>query len=281
MITPQTEVADVATVAAHYDDLDELYRAIWGSNLHHGYWITGKESAEDAVQNLTHLIARLAGIQTGDRVCDLGCGYGATALTLNRVYGARVLGLTVSPKQHRRAEAAAAGNLNVSFLLRDAIDNGLNANAYDAVVAIESSEHIADKARIFAEVQRILRPGGRCVIAAWLTRERPSQWQARFLLEPICAEGRLPSMASASEYRKMIEHAGFHRVEFLDLTRAVKRTWTICALRVIKMLCTDPSFRKRLRDLDYSNRVFAKTIFRIRLAYEIGAMRYGIFSAQK
>ncbi len=281
MITPRTAKADVAAVAAHYDDLDELYRAIWGSHLHHGYWITGAESADDAVLNLIHLIARLASIRTGDRVCDIGCGYGETALTLNRSYGARVLGLTVSPKQHRRAEAAAAGNLNVSFLLRDAIDNGLNANAYDAVIAIESTEHIADKARIFAEAQRILRSGGRCLIAAWLTCERPSQWQARYLLEPICAEGRLPSMASVSEYREMIEHAGFHNVEFLDLTRNVKKTWTICALRVIKMLCTDPSFRKQLRDRDFANRVFAKTIFRIRLAYEVGAMRYGILSAVK
>jgi len=281
MITPRSGNADIAAVAAHYDDLDDLYRAIWGSHLHHGYWITGKESADDAVLNLIHLIARLALIRTGDRVCDIGCGYGATALTLNHVYGARVIGLTVSPKQHRRAEAAAAGNLAVSFLLRDALENGLNTDAYDTVIAIESTEHVADKARVFTEARRILRPGGRCVIAAWLTCEQPRQWQARYLLEPICSEGRLPSMASASEYRKMIEHAGLQNVEFLDLTRDVKITWTICAQRVIKLLCTDPSFRKRLRDRDFANRVFAKTIFRIRLAYEIGAMRYGVFSAVK
>lgn len=281
MIIPRSAIADVAAVAAHYDDLDDLYRSIWGSNLHHGYWITGKESADEAVLNLTYLIARLASIQTGDRVCDIGCGYGATALSLNRAYGAKVTGLTVSPKQYRHAVSAAAGAHQVDFLLRDAIQNGFDADTYDVVIAIESSEHIADKPRLFAEAQRILRPGGRCAVAAWLACERPNQWQTRYLLEPICAEGRLPSMASADEYRKMIAEAGFQNVEFLDLTGKVKKTWTICALRVIQRLCADPSFRKRLRDRDFANRVFAWTVFKIRLAYETGAMRYGIFSALK
>lgn len=279
MITPHSAIADVAAVAAHYDDLDDLYRSIWGTNLHHGYWITGKESVEEAVLNLTHLIARLASIQTGDRVCDIGCGYGATALTLNRAYGAKVTGLTVSPKQHRRAETAAAGNPDVDFLLRDASHNGLDADTYNVVIAIESSEHIADKPRLFAEARRILRPGGRCVIAAWLARERPNQWQTRYLLEPICAEGRLPCMASVSEYRNMIENAGFQNVEFLDLTANVKKTWTVCALRMIKTFLADPAFRRRLFDREFNNRVFARTIFRIRLAYATGAMRYGVFSA--
>lgn len=281
MIIPHSAIADVAAVAAHYDDLDDLYRSIWGSNLHHGYWITGNESADEAVLNLTRLIARLASIQTGDRVCDIGCGYGATALSLNRAYGAKVTGLTVSPKQYRHAVSAAAGTHQVDFLLRDAIQNGFDADTYDVVIAIESTEHIADKPHLFAEAQRILRPGGRCAVAAWLACERPNQWQTRYLLEPICAEGRLPSMASACEYRKMIEQAGFQNVEFLDLTSKVKKTWTICALRVIQRLCADPSFRKRLRDRDFANRVFAWTVFRIRLAYETGAMRYGIFSALK
>jgi hypothetical protein len=40
VIVPRAEIADVAAVAAHYDELDELYRSLWGTNLHHAYWIT-------------------------------------------------------------------------------------------------------------------------------------------------------------------------------------------------------------------------------------------------
>jgi hypothetical protein len=38
LIIPLRAIADVDAVAAHYDDLDELYRSIWGTNIHHGYW---------------------------------------------------------------------------------------------------------------------------------------------------------------------------------------------------------------------------------------------------
>ncbi len=47
MITPHEPIADVAAVAAHYDDLDLFYQAIWGTHVHHGYWKTGKENREE------------------------------------------------------------------------------------------------------------------------------------------------------------------------------------------------------------------------------------------
>jgi tocopherol O-methyltransferase len=167
MIIPHSAIADVAAVSEHYDDLDDLYRSIWGSNLHHGYWITGKESVEEAVINLTHLVARVASIRPGDRVCDIGTGYGAAALTLNRAYGVAVTGMTISPKQFHQAQIAAAGNNSVNFLLCDALQNDLVPCAYDAVIAVESSEHFMDKTKLVSEAYRLLRPGGRVTPPAY------------------------------------------------------------------------------------------------------------------
>ncbi len=281
MIIPPSGIANVADVAAHYDDLDELYRSIWGSNIHHGYWISGSESSEEAILNLTRLVVREASIGPGDRVCDMGCGYGAVALILNREYGAEVTGLTVSEKQFHQAKSAAAANDQVKFLLRDALRNNLAAASFDVAIAVESSEHMPDKLDFFREVHRLLRHGGRCVVTAWLTRERPGSWESKYLLEPICAEGRLPNLASATEFRGMLESAGFGAVKFSDLTRSVRKTWSLCVLRVIKRFFTDPTFRRLLLDPHFTNRVFAKTVFRIWLAYRIGSMRYGYFSARK
>jgi tocopherol O-methyltransferase len=272
---------DVAAVAAHYDDLDDLYRSLWGTNLHHGYWITGKETTEEAVNNLTRLVAERASIKPGDRICDLGCGYGAAALALNRRYGASVIGLTISEKQVHHAKAAAIAVDSVEFYLRDALDSDLPAASFDAVIAIESSEHMANKPRFFLETHRLLRPGGRCVITAWLVCSRPGPWTVRHLIEPICLEGRLPSMASTAEYRSMLENVGFHDVEFIDLTVGVKKTWRICAFRILKRIFTDRSLRRVLSNRDFTNRLFAKTVFRIWLAYQTGSMRYGCFSARK
>ena len=281
MIRPQAMALDSASVAAHYDDLDIFYRRIWGHHIHHGYWITGKESAEQAVLNLTHLVARQAGMDAGIRVCDFGCGYGASAMLFARHYGARVTGLTVSKKQYEFATTQCKGPSDPGFLLFDGLDNRLEAASFDVVVAIESSEHMQDKPSFFTEAFRLLRFGGRVVVAAWLPREQPRSWERKYLLEPICAEARLPSMASVQEYLAMLSQVGFCGTTFQDLTDHVQKTWSICALRCIRAMFTEPALRSRLFDPGFSNRIFARAVPRIWLAYKTGSMRYGLFSAFK
>lgn len=281
MIVPCAGAIDVAAVAAHYDDLDDLYRSLWGTSLHHGHWLTGKESTDQAVANLTRLVARQAEMKPGDRVCDLGCGYGAAALMWRRNFGAEVTGITISEKQFRHANLAAARISHIRFVLGNAAETGFPTESFDVVTAMESSEHMPDKAQFFAEAHRLLRPGGRCVVVAWLSREAPGAWESKHLLAPICTEGRLPSMASMEEYRDWLEDAGFRHLSFLDLTRNVKKTWNVCALRVIARFFHDASFRRVLFDRRLANRIFAKAVFRIWLAYQIGAMRLGLFAAQK
>lgn len=280
MIVPTAYLADLAAVAAHYDDLDDLYRSFWGTSLHHGYWITGRESNEEAVANLTRLVAQRAEMKSGENVCDLGCGYGAAAALWQREFGVDVTGITISAKQHRYGVAAVA-NPHVRLIHGDALASGLAAASFDVVTAVESSEHMADKGKFLLEVKRLLRSGGRCVITAWLTRDRPGTWETRFLLEPICREGRLPNMVSGEEYRGMLSAAGFRAMQYEDLTSRVRKTWGVIARRVGARLLRDPSFRRLLNDPQFTNRVFARTVFRIWLAYRIGAMRFGLFSAVK
>jgi tocopherol O-methyltransferase len=279
MIYPRTNGADGAAVAAHYDELDRFYRAVWGTNLHHGYWQSGGESTEEAILNLSRLIAKLARINDASRVCDFGCGYGATARFFAQEYGAHVTGITISQRQHELAKKTAGGN--VDLLLCDGLVNNLPAQSFDALVAIESSEHIGDKPAFFQEAHRLLRPGGRLIVAAWLAREQATPLETRFLLQPICEEGRLPSLATASEYRAMFNAARFRHAEYSDLSRKVRKTWSVCAYRLVKTIGGNADLRRQLLQRDWSNRVFAKTVFRIWLAYWTGSMRYGIFSATK
>ena len=281
MIFPQVSVADVAAVAAHYDDLDLFYRTIWGTHVHHGYWRTGKESTEEAIENLTHLVAQQAGIKSGICVCDIGCGYGGSAKIFAEEYGARVIGITVSKKQYELAQLFNAGLADVHFMNCDGLANGLPAGSFDAVVSVESSEHMQDKPAFFAEVSRLLRPGGRFVVVAWLAREQPGAAETKYLLEPICTEGRLASMASAREYEEMLGAAGFQDLGFEDLTGKVKKTWRICALRCLTRITSHQFLRQRFFDSTFPNRVFAKTVLRIWLAYTLGSMRYGLFSGRK
>ncbi len=264
-------------VAAHYDDLDEFYREFWGEHVHHGLWITGRESPQQAVEQLIDLVAHEARLRPGDRVCDVGCGYGGTARYLASHYRVEVTGLTISTKQYQYAVERTGGSANPTYLLCNWECNHLPSASFDAVVSIECLAHIENKPRFFEEIRRVLKPGGSAVVLAWLACENPGRFAKRRLLEPICREGRLAGIGDRAEYIAMMEAAGLHLLAFRDLSRDVQRTWTICLRRVLGKLAVSPRHRQFLWERRTHNWIFLVTMFRIRWAYLTGAMRYGMF----
>jgi tocopherol O-methyltransferase len=246
---------------------------VWGEHVHHGLWTTGDESPEEAARALAARVADAAGVGQGERVVDVGCGYGATARLLAGDRGATVTGLTLS-----RAQAdALPAEPGVELLVRDWLDNGLEAGAFDAAIAVESLSHMPDKPRAFAELARVVRPGGRVAIVDWLTRERPGPRETRLLLRPICEEGHLPSLHSASEYEALLRDAGFGQVAFEDLSERAWRTWLVVLRRLPPVLARDRALLRRL--LRSPERRFALSLVRIPVAYRTGAMRLGLLTA--
>ena len=274
---PQTTEA----VARHYNELDAYYREVWGDHVHHGYWATGRESVEEAVEALIDLLAARLDLIPGQQVCDIGCGYGATAAYLARRHNVHVTGLTVSQAQAKHAQTQIAAMDNVSILNIDWLANDIPANRFDRSYAVESSEHMPDKQRFFDEAFRTLKPGGLFVICAWLACDNPRPWQIRHLLEPICREGRLPSMGNEADYRSMAQKSGFDVVSVEDLSDRVSRTWWICAKRLTTHLITQPRYLKFLLDRAQPNRIFAVTLFRLLSAYRTRSMRYCILTLSK
>jgi tocopherol O-methyltransferase len=272
---PQT----AAGVAVHYDELDTAYRRIWGDHVHHGYWRTGRESATEAVDGLVRLVEERLRLRPGHTVCDIGCGYGATGAALAARHDVSVLGLTISTAQERVARSRASPGF--TCLRRDWLDNALPDGSFDRAYAIESSEHMVDKDRFFAEAARVLRPGGRLVVCAWLEGETVRPWEVRHLLKPICAEGRLPSMGSAADYRELASRTGLRLVGHEDISRNVRRTWGICLRRLAGRLVTDREIRRLVASPATRNRSFVLSLPRLVVALRTGAMRYGVFVWEK
>lgn len=279
MITPK-EKQTASSVADHYNSLDGFYRKLWGEHLHHGYWKEGNESVEQATMQLIDLVAKAGHISKGDILCDVGCGYGATSRLLAKKYGAAVTAVTLSKNQWEYAKTNYPSS-NPHYLLEDFLQNSLPSNSFDTVISIESSEHMEDKEKFFSEVMRILKPGGHFVTCVWLAKNDPTNLEVKYLLEPICREGRLPSMGSELDYRRFLKVAGFSEILFSDISQNVKKTWGICAGRTVKQFFFDGELRKYLFNKKSSDRIFAKTLLRIWSAYQCKAMRYGIFSAKK
>jgi tocopherol O-methyltransferase len=277
MIEPKTPQTG-ADIAGHYDELDSVYREIWGEHVHHGLWRTGRESVEEATDALSDLVLKSLRPATGSRVADIGCGYGATAARFINARGVHVTGFTLSEAQ---AQVARERSPKLEVHVRDWLDNGMPNESFDYAYAIESTEHIADKQRLFDEVSRTLKPGGRFVVCAWIANHKASRWQVRHLLEPICREGRLPGMGTRLDYHLMAETAGLNSSVAMNLTASVSRTWTIVTRRVLWRLLTDRRYRRYLFDRDKRQRQFALSLPRLILAYRMRAMHYWVFTFQK
>lgn len=280
MIVPNCPQVSAA-VATHYDELDRFYREIWGEHVHHGLWCSGGESPQEAVEQLVHFMAHELQLASGQAVCDVGCGYGASAELLALRHGVHVTGVTLSPAQVARACERLGPNTPVEIHCADWLDNSFAGESFDAVYAIESTEHMADKQRFFDEAFRTLRPGGRLAVFAWLSRPVPGPWAVKHLLEPICSEGRLAGMGTAEEYRGFAQGAGFTWEACHDLSGQVAKTWRVCIGRFLRKVVTDRSYLQYLFDPAKTERIFVVTVLRILAAYRLGAMQYALLIARK
>ena len=151
-------------VAHHYDIGNDLYRLFLDDDLQYScaYFTDPKNSLEQAqLDKKAHIAAKLA-LEPGHHVLDIGCGWGGTALYLNRVAGVRVTGVTLSQEQLKvaRERAAAAGVADqVKFEL---IDYRHVDEQFDRIVSIGMFEHVgaAHYDEFFAKCSELLKPDG-------------------------------------------------------------------------------------------------------------------------
>lgn len=261
-------------VRRHYDLLSPLYRRLWGDCIHHGFW-EDNESPRAAQLKLTERLATQARIPRGARVLDVGCGVGGPAFWLADHLDCSVLGITISPVQAKMARATASTfSRRVRFAVMDAEQLELPSKSVDIVWCIECSEHLDNKERFVAECARVLRPGGKLALCAWLAQGTfPDQIE---LVAEIERAMLCPSLASMTDYVRWMHAAGFEVGIAEDITRNVAKTWTHCSA-----LLREREVKWMLRLGSDELRRFAAAFPRMEHAYSEGAMAYGMFVATK
>jgi cyclopropane-fatty-acyl-phospholipid synthase len=152
-------------VAHHYDLSDALYELFLDADKQYScaYWTDPEhETLEQAqLDKKAHIAAKLA-LEPGQRVLDIGCGWGGMALFLHKVAGVDVLGVTLSEHQLKiaRERAAAAGvSEHVKFELKD---YRLLDQQFDRIVSVGMFEHVGAKHydEFFAKCRQLLNPDG-------------------------------------------------------------------------------------------------------------------------
>ncbi len=262
-------------IRKHYDALSGFYQLLWGPHIHHGYWEDDESPAEAQVKLIEHLAARLQ-IARDHRVLDIGSGLGGSACWLAKTFDCSVLGLTLSPVQVQAARKRAADedvNDRVSFTEHDANRLDLLPETFDRIWIIECSEHIHDKQTFFGDCARLLRPGGRLGLCAWLRGDTEDP-DHDGLVREVCEATLCPSLLTMDEQVAMLKRAGFDDIVADNATSNVLPTWERC-----NRLVSSPLAQMFLHTKGRKLRRFVNSFKLIEKGYREGAMAYGMITA--
>jgi cyclopropane-fatty-acyl-phospholipid synthase len=157
---------DAAAVRYHYDVGNEFFALFLDSSMTYScaLFSRGARTLEEAQEAKLDLVARKLCLEPGQRLLDVGCGWGSFAIHAARVWGASVLAVTLSQQQAELArERAAEAGVGERVEIRVADYRDLREPSFDAIASIGMVEHVGER-RIDEYARRLaslLRPGGR------------------------------------------------------------------------------------------------------------------------
>ncbi len=206
-----------ALIGGSYDELNALFTIAFGPHIHNGYWYSREDnsSLEVALQRMNDLIIEKLAAHKDWPVLDVGCGGGELMRQLAARVGCQTVGISNSHVQIDGAnEQARTVNIDdlAKFQFADAHSLPFPDAHFQAVVTIESLCHIGDRPRALGEIARVLRPGGRIVVADF-SEHAPMSQDAKNLL----AENEFDFL-QFDEIGKLFGDAGFEVLESVDLS---------------------------------------------------------------
>jgi len=157
---------DRKAVTYHYDLSNEFYSLWLGEEMVYScaYFKTSEDDIDSAQRQKLDYICRKLRLQPGERLLDIGCGWGGLIIHAARNYGVHAVGITLSEQQYQLAteriqEAGVAERCQVKLLDYRDLDE---AAAYDKLVSVGMVEHVGEGMlpAYFRQAYRLLRPGG-------------------------------------------------------------------------------------------------------------------------
>ena len=161
-----TRERDARAVRHHYDVSNEFFKLILGEAMTYSCAIfsRGATTLEEAQEAKLELVCTKLGLREGERVLDVGCGWGIFAIHAATNHGVKVLGITLSEPQATEARRRVAERgLEDSVEIRVADYRELQAEPFDAIASIGMVEHVgSSQIDVYADrLARLLKPGGR------------------------------------------------------------------------------------------------------------------------
>ena len=214
-------------VEQYYDLSQTHYKRVWdlqrSRSLHYGYWDSSTKNFHEALLNINKILAEKAGINKHHKVLDAGCGIGGSSLWLAKNIGCNVTGISLSAKQVQTANnLALAENLQslAIFEQQDFTATHYEAESFDIIWAIESVCHASDKSKFINEAYRLLKKGGRLILADFFKQENLAEKDAA-LIKQWANGWAIDDFATSQNFTEQLKNAGFHNTNIEDATTKI------------------------------------------------------------
>jgi cyclopropane-fatty-acyl-phospholipid synthase len=228
--TLHSRARDRTAVTHHYDVGNDFYRLVLGESMVYScaYWRCDDPgyTLDDAQRDKLDLVCRKLGLheRPGQRMLDVGCGWGSLLLHAAATYGATGVGVTLSEPQaalaRERLEQAGLAD-QVEIRVQDYRD--LDDGPFDVIASIGMAEHVGQAAyAVYAgRLRDLLRPGGRLLNHQISRRPGPRREGASFISAYVFPDGELLPLATTVE---VLEEVGFEVRDVESLREHYART---------------------------------------------------------
>ncbi len=209
-----------STVTAFYNLITEFCEQGWGQSIHFALMEPGV-SLEESIANHEYFLGEAIGLKPGMKVLDVGCGVGGPQRALARKFGASIVGLNINEYQLGKCSVynSKAGLDHLCSVLHgDFLNIPAEDGSFDAAYHIEAICHAPDKAAVYAEIFRVLRPGAIFVgydvcMTPLYDSGNPEHRELKEVNEYVSA---LPEITSFTEVTDSLQAVGFELVEARD-----------------------------------------------------------------
>ena len=223
--SPNTQL--LSDTARYYAECQNDYLFAWCNRhnlaLHYGYWDSDAPyDQHQALLNMNRILYDKAGIQASDHVLDAGCGLGGSSIWMAELQGNHVSGITISDKQATYAMQQAQRrhvDQQVNFSVCNYTQTPFADASFDVIWFLESACYALNKADLMQEAFRLLRSGGRLVLAdAFLLKSEFNQ-QEWDTVQTFLSSWIVPNLCQRDEFKNILSATGFHQIHIEDMSQ--------------------------------------------------------------